>query len=185
MPLPAHLNQAASVEFEVETPGFDSADSYTARLSLSSGAVGLELNSTTSAGATHTFTISAAAAAAWTPGRYHYELAAVKSGERWIVARGVIEIRAKLGGALDARDHLRRTLDAVEAVIERRASKEDLEITVPAGEAGQIQLKAVPLADLLKLRDVYRREIRDQEAAERMAAGLGNRRQFRVRFQGG
>jgi len=77
---------------------------------------------------------------------------------------------------------VRKVLDAVEAAIERRADKTQQELTVPAGDAGNIAIKFVPIEKLVVLRDMYRRELRSLDDAANIAAGRGSRRTILCRF---
>lgn len=185
MSVPSVLTAKASVSFTASTPTFDASDGYSGLIEFRSEGAGFDISSASSSGTTHTFTV-AAASAAWTAGRYAWQLSAVKSGEKWIVATGETEVRpdfASASNGLDARTHIRKVLDAVEAVIERRATQSMLDMAIPSGDSGMIALKRVPLADLMKLRDTYRRELRSLETAANLAAGRGNRRLILTRFQ--
>jgi hypothetical protein len=44
------------------------------------------------------------------------------------------------------------------------------------------RLKTIPIGDLLKLRDRYEREVRGEQAASDLAAGLPNRNKIVVRI---
>jgi len=152
MPIPLFLTAGASVEFEADTPEYGSADSYTGLLELINGSAKISLSSASTLGETHTFTAATTVSDDWLAGRYNWRLSAVKTGEKWPIAEGEIEIRPDIAAAttLDARSHVRKVIDSIEAVIERRATREDLEMTVPGGDGGGITLKKVPLADLMK-----------------------------------
>ena len=184
MAIPLFLTSGASVSFTAATPSYDAADGYSGKLELVNAAGKISLDSSSSDGTTHTFTASMSTTAAWAAGRYRWQLSAVKSGEKWVVDQGEIEIRADLAAAsaLDARSHLRRVLDAVEASIERRATKDQQDTRVTAGDGGTIALKRLPMADLLKLRGQYQAELRQAEAAANLAAGRGSKSIIRVRF---
>lgn len=184
MAIPLFLTSGASVSFTAATPAYDAADGYSGLLELVNAAGKISLTSASSDGTTHTFTASMSTSAGWAAGRYAWQLSAVKSGEKWPLERGEIEIRADLAAAsaLDARSHLRKVLDAVEASIERRATKDQQDTKVTAGDGGTIELKRLPLVDLLKLRGQYQAELRQAEAAANLAAGRGNRNIIRVRF---
>ena len=77
----------------------------------------------------------------------------------------------------DARTHARIVLDAIEAVIENRASK-DQERYMIAGR----ELWRTPIPMLLKLRQTYRAEVKAQALAEKIQSGtgVGGRIQFRT-----
>jgi len=78
---------------------------------------------------------------------------------------------------LDTRTHARRTLDALEAWIERR------DATVAEYTIGDKQMRYISISDLLKLRQIYRAEVEAEKLAAKVAAGskfAGGRIQFRT-----
>lgn len=116
-------------------------------------------------GAGHKFTQDAATTAGWAAGIYSYVVRASKGGEVFQVEAGTLEIAADLATQAepgDVRTHAQRTLDAIEAVIEKRATKDQERYTINNRE-----LWRTPIADLLKLRNTYRAEVRSERAKAR------------------
>lgn len=101
--------------------------------------------------------------------------------DRFEVGTGTVEVRPDLAAAavLDTRSHARKVLEAIEAVLERRATKDQEEYSIEGRS-----LKRTPIADLVKLRDRYRAEVDSEIAAERLAQGLGTGRKILTRFRG-
>lgn len=123
---------------------------------------------------------SAATTAAWAPGTYAWQAYVERPGERHTVGGGTLAVKPNLAAqsaGYDTRSHARRALEAIEAVLERRASEAHLEYEI----AGR-RLRFIPVAELLALRDRYRMEVRAEEDAERAAAGLASRNKIRVRL---
>lgn len=126
----------------------------------------------------HAVTVSAATSAGYAAGSYDWRARVSRAGEVYTVGEGRITVRNAFGGStFDARSHARKTLEAIEAVIEGRASSATLEYTI----AGRT-MKHIPMADLLALRDKYRAEVLREDAAAAVAAGLPDRRRVHVRF---
>lgn len=128
--------------------------------------------------ARHVFTVPAATTAAWVQGLYWYSLRAASGADVVEVEAGEITIRPDLSAAAagyDARDHAQRVLDAIEAVLERRATMDQQRYVINNRE-----LWRTPIPDLLKLRDRYRAELRRARAAR--AGSLFNT-QVRARFR--
>lgn len=126
----------------------------------------------------HAVTVSAATSAGYTAGSYDWRARVSRAGEIYTVGEGRITVRNAFGGAtFDARTHARKTLEAIEAVIEGRASSATLEYSI----AGRT-LKHIPMADLLSLRDKYRAEVAREDAAAAVASGLPDKRRVFVRF---
>lgn len=115
-------------------------------------------------GTGHRFHVTAATTAAWTPGDYTYSVRATNGDDVAQVEAGRITIKpdiASLTAGHDPRDHVRRVLDAIEAVIEKRATIDQERYTINNRE-----LWRTPIGDLLKLRDTYRSELRRMDAAK-------------------
>jgi hypothetical protein len=113
------------------------------------------------------------------PGRYQWTAFARNGTERYQVGAGTLEVRPNVEGARpwDARTHARKVLEAIEAVLEDRATKDQEEYTI-----GDRSLKRTPIKDLMVLRDTYRLEVQREEATAAMAAGLPNPRMAGIRF---
>jgi len=126
----------------------------------------------------HAVTVSAATTAGYAAGTYDWRARVSKAGEVYTVGEGRITVRnAYAASTFDARSHARKTLDNIEAVIEGRATSATLEYQI-AGRS----MKYIPMAELLTLRDKYRAEVKGEEAAAAVAAGLADKRRVYVRF---
>ena len=175
----------ASLSFPASTPGYAAADGYSGLIEFRRTDAGFDLASSSSSGATHTFTANPTTTTAYVAGVYAWQLSAVKSGEKWVIESGTVEVKPNFGSAssgVDARNHVQKVLDAVEAAIERRADKTQQEVEVPGGESGVVKIKFLPITELVKVRDMYRRELRSLEAGAALAAGRGSPRTVLVRF---
>jgi hypothetical protein len=129
-------------------------------------------------GDNHAVTVSAATSAGYAAGSYDWRARVSRAGEIYTVGEGRITVRNAFGGAtFDARTHARKTLEAIEAVIEGRASSE-----VSYYMIGNRQLRYMTPAELLTLRDKYRAEVAREDAAAAVAAGLPDKRRVFVRF---
>lgn len=128
----------------------------------------------------HLISITAAATTAWAAGDYWWTGYVTKGSERHQVASGTLKVRpnlATVSSTYDGRSHVKKTLDALEAVIEGRASKDQMAYTIQGRS-----LSRIPPAELLTWRDKYLREHQAEQQAERVSKGLGNGRNIRVRF---
>jgi hypothetical protein len=129
---------------------------------------------------THLATLSAAASALFSVGTYAWQASVSNGTERYTVAMGRLEIKpdfATLITGYDARTHVKKVLDAIEAVLENRASEEQNYVMV-----GQTQITNIPHAELLALRSKYRAEYRNEQAAARLASGMASGNRVLVRF---
>lgn len=133
----------------------------------------------TADGDTHVAGVTATISAAYGAGNYTWVALATQGSNAYEIGRGLTKLLPRYDqvGNLDDRTHARRVLEAIEAVIEGRATLDQQEYTI-----GNRNLKRMPIADLLVLRDRYRTEVANQDAAERAAAGLGDSRNTFIRF---
>jgi len=120
------------------------------------------------------FAAASAATAAHTPGAYRWRLIVDDGAGRRVLGEGSFEVRPDPeASTADTRSHARRTLDAIEATIEGRASKDADAFTIEGRS-----ITRTPLEILMKLREHYRRIVRREE-------GRGPVTFRRVRFADG
>lgn len=121
-----------------------------------------------------------AVTALWVPGVYTFARWLEKTGARLSLGTGEVEILADPATAVagyDQRTHPRKALEAIEAVLEGRASLDQEEYTINGRS-----LKRTPVVELYKMRERYRAEVATEDAAAALAVGAGVGRRFRVRF---
>lgn len=135
----------------------------------------------TAEGELHRWQVDAATSAGWSAGLYEYSARVSGPTGVFEVDSGQVEIAADLAGitgAHDGRSHARRVLDAIEAVLEGRAAK-DQERYVIEFNGSRRELWRTPLADLMALRTHYRTQVRNEERKARGKSPIGA---WRVRF---
>jgi hypothetical protein len=175
-----------TLRFDTEVPDYPATSGYTLsyRLFARTGAGGAIDITASANGAGYRVNVLPVTTASWEPGRYSWSSYVTDGTDRFVIERGEIEILADpVAGSdsYDTRTHARRVLDAIEAVLEKRASVDQMELSVEF--SGQVrQLKRTPLQDLIALRSKYLMYVADEEAAERMRNGLGSRRRVMARF---
>lgn len=112
------------------------------------------------------------------PGNYTWVIEASASGNRWEVERGRCTVYPDpTTASVDPRSHARIVLEAIQAVIENRATKDQSSYTI-AGRS----LSRTPLPELLMLLDRYKGEVYREEQAARIAKGLPTSGRVLVRF---
>jgi len=96
-----------------------------------------------------------------------------------VLGQGTTEVVANFvtPTTLDTRSHAAKVLDAVEAVIEGRATEDHMSMSL-AGRS----IQKMSLAELLPVRDYYRREVAREQKAEAILAGRPPRGQVRTRY---
>ncbi len=91
------------------------------------------------------------------------EVALGTYNQRHSVFTGRIEVLVDLetaGSSYDGRPHVKKTLDAIEAVLENRATKEIEESTIEG-----VMIKRIPHEELIKFRSKYLSWYRQEQAA--------------------
>jgi hypothetical protein len=107
-------------------------------------------------GADYELTVSAATTDGWAAGNWQYTLFVELAGERHTIEVGnitVLENPANAAAGIDTRSHVKKTLDALEAMIEGKAGSDVQSYTI---NGRQLQHYTIP--DLLMLRDKYSAE---------------------------
>jgi hypothetical protein len=148
------------------------APTWTLKYALKNSAQHLEISATAD-GTMFAVSVSSTATAAVVAGKYRmvgYVEDASSPAQRFGVYNEEIIVDAAYANAtaIDDRSHARKVLDAIQAVLEGRASKDQEEYSI-----GHRTLKRTPLAELKALEQQYRGEVAGEELAERVAAGLG------------
>lgn len=131
-------------------------------------------------GTAHLFAADAATTAAWAPGAYWFSMRATKGADVIEVAKGQMDVLpdlASVTGAYDGRTENERALDAINAVLAKRATQDQQKYTINNRE-----LWRTPITDLLKLQAFYKAAVRREKNAAKGISGFG--RQIHVRFSG-
>lgn len=114
-------------------------------------------------GDSYVFRAVAGVTETWPAGDYWYSLRVTYDDDVQEAEAGQITILPDLASAADGYDgktHAQRTLEAIEAVIEKRATMDQERYRINNRE-----LYRTSIPDLLKLRDVYRIEVRREKDA--------------------
>lgn len=117
----------------------------------------------------------------YNPGQYSWNAYASKTGERFKVDSGTMEVLVNFAtqtSGYDDRTTAKTILDAIDAVLEGRATK-DQESYAIEGRS----LSRTSIADLLLFRDKFKQIYDKEKQAEDIANGLSSRNRVKVRLQ--
>jgi hypothetical protein len=123
----------------------------------------------TADGTDHLATVAASTSAGKKAGRYEWTAVVTSGSSRYTVGRGQALVKpdpASTGAGFDPRSHARKTLEALEAVIEGKATRDQKSYTI-----GGRALERMPVEEILKFKDHYAQLVAAEEAGERLAAG--------------
>ena len=130
------------------------------------------------------FSIASATSAAFDVGDWYFQAVADKSGaEKQTIFTGRFEVLAALSysgtpAAYDGRSQVNKDLDLVEAAIRALLNNG----VVQEYKIGNRTAKKYDLSELLVLKAALKAELVREQAAEKIANGLGNPRAVQVRF---
>ena len=133
-----------------------------------------------SANSSYQVTVAAAATSNWTPGVWHWQAYITRTSDsaRVTVGEGTFEVVAnRASSTTDPRSHAKRMLDAIEALLEGKATDDVDEYSINGRS-----LKKIPVSELVKWRDLYKAEYRQEQTAENIRRGLASPRKVMVRF---
>jgi hypothetical protein len=127
----------------------------------------------------HLLTINLASA--FESGTYKWSSYVTDEVDRHTIEDGRVEVLVNYETATsgyDDRSHIKKTLDALEAIIEGRASRDQESYSI-AGRS----LSRMPVPDLIQWRDKYKAYHAQEIKAERIKRGLGHSGRIEVRFK--
>jgi hypothetical protein len=183
MPLPDKIHAGISCSFSVTAPAaYGPGASYSLSLTLQSQEKKHDITATiTGSGSTFDVEITAANTATLTAGFYTLFAVATLSADKRMVAQHPVQVVANVLGSspVDTRSFNRRVLDSIRAVLEGRAKKSDLEVSVDG-----VSVKRMSLEDLGKAEDRYAVKVAREEDAERQKAGGVSRKNVFIKFSG-
>jgi hypothetical protein len=153
--MPAQMIAGDSLRLAIPMGDYAASASWAVSLVLQALAGGAPVTvNATADGGDWLMVLGSGSSATLAPGPFRYLIAATKDGERSTIEAGQIEVLPDPAKAVqDQRTPARRALDAIDAVLENRASSEDMKFTFADGRA----LDKIPHADLLALRKHYAR----------------------------
>lgn len=130
--------------------------------------------------ANHFVSLTPAITAAWIAGDYRGVGRAINGAQKFTVWQGALTVNAELNTQtdnFDTRSHARKCLDAIEAVMEGKATRDVLNTTI----AGQSISRLTP-DQLIAFRSYYRAEVAAEDAEEALANGRSAGNQILARF---
>jgi hypothetical protein len=162
--IPSQIVAGTSVRVLRRFEGYSPLDSWTYQLIIAGGGKKPLAIDGVANGDSFGAEITPEQSATFSPGAYAFSERVLDSaaGELVEVGSGSITVLGNLADAkIDPRSHPRRVLDAIEAVIERRAT-----VDQESYQIGGRALSRTPISELLVLRDRYKEEVRQEDAAK-------------------
>lgn len=151
--IPNKITAGESVSWAVSLSDYPASSDWTLTYTLVKSDAHIQIVAG-SDGDDHIVEVAYSTSAGYAPGAYAYQGHVSNGTERYLVDSGIIEISTDFSGqetGYDGRSHVKKVLDAIEAVLESRASKTQLSQTV-----GSTQVQHMTLDQLIRARDEYR-----------------------------
>ena len=176
---PTEITAGDTLKFTISLSDYLPADGWTLSYALVNKDNQIDITGSDNGDGSHLISVAKATTKGWVAGTYDWQAYVDNGTERYKVREGQLEILADFASQsnYDARSHVKKVLDAVEAVLEGRASKDQESYTINGRS-----LSRTSIPDLMKLRDRYRAEYENEIRAERIARGLGHSGIIRVRM---
>lgn len=167
-----------TVKWQISLDDYPASDSWVLKYRLINASAKIDI---TAAGADHLVTLTAATSAGYAAGKYTWQAYVEKAAERYTVGSGAIEIKPNLAAqttGYDTRSSAKKALDAMNTALELYGQKAWVESYEVAGRT----MKFKSSEEFIAFRSRLQIEVRGEEAAARIAAGLSPRNKIHVRF---
>lgn len=180
-----------SLDFLTQVPDYPATDGWTLKYRLIPRVSGTPITLTASAsGADYRTQVAPATTDDWIAGEYSLAAWVEKTGARYSVEGIALDEFGRpigknvtilpdpaVAAAWDSRSFARKALDSIEAVLQNRATIDQEEYAINGRS-----LKRTPTAELYRLRMRFLNEVRNEEARQRLADGMGGAPRILVRF---
>ncbi len=126
---------------------------------------------------THIIDVPPATTAAYVVGDYQYIVRATDGAEEFDVGTGSLKVKPNMTAAVDSRSHVKTVLDALQAMIEGKASKDQLSYSIQGRS-----LSRMGPEELMNWHGKYVTWWKQEMAADRLNKGLDTGNKIKVRF---
>lgn len=175
---PEFFYAGETLKFKLNLSDYDPS-SWTITYSLVKDGTQIQFSGTADNG-DHLINVDEATTASYATGTYNYVGRVTDGVDVFQARRGQIEIRADFAAASsgsDARTHVKKVLDALEAMIEGKATKDQLSYSIQGRS-----LSRLSPADVIQFHNHYKSLYQAELAAERVSRDVGSRNKVLVRF---
>ena len=137
----------------------------------------------TANGDDHKFTITSVTSAAYTVGEYRFLRYADDGTIEEHLDRGIVNVKPDFVALAnyDFRTHARKTLEALEAAIERRATKEQMSIAIGVRGSSR-QLQYLGMDDLIRARNYYQSLVNREDQQDLIDQGKSPGNKVLIQF---
>lgn len=182
--LPLILFSGDKLEFTESESDYKASDGWTMKYDIIHPTATKIALVSTADGDNHKFSISSATSAGWTVGKYRFvRYADGGAGTKEHLDRGNIEVKPDIVAlsTYDFRSHALKTLEALEAAIERRATKEQMSISIGVRGSSR-QLQYLAMDELIRARNYYQNLVNREDQDDLIAQGKSPGNKVLIQF---
>ena len=176
---PDNIVRGTTADWTVSAPDYPASDGWVIEYTILNSQEQHDF-STTNVSGVHSISIDASATGEYGAGEYFYQAVAKKDALIYPVETGYMTVKPgfkELTSGYDARPHCKKVLDAIEAMLEGKATRDQARYII-----GSRRLDRYTFEELLVFRDRYKAEWKAWLTAEKLKQGLGGGRNILVRF---
>jgi hypothetical protein len=180
---PLEFVAGETVQFEKSFDDYLSSDGWSLNYYFR-GAGSLDQTAEAQADGSFLVTLSSEKTAELAPGTYFWQGWVELDGEKHMIASGQVEVAQGLAGdlgAYDGRSPAKKILDAIDAMVAGKATRDQQEYTIAGGSSSRT-LKRIPIPELMELRKTYARKVAQERRRARVKRGGTLFQSVKVRF---
>ncbi len=179
--VPSSITAGDTVAWQIALADYPASSGWSLSYRLINAAGKIDITSAAS-GADHLVNVAAATSAGWTAGEYDYLAVVTKAAERYTVGSGRITVKPNLAAltTYDGRTPERRALEALQAAYVDYLSNNQGHVA--EYEIAGRRMKFRNSAEIWQQIERLKIEVKKQDDAAALAAGLKPKRRILVRF---
>lgn len=158
--------QGDTVSWTKDIDQYRSTDGWTLTYLFSRSTDNKTVTAVGQADGTYLVTILPAESALWLPGQYRWQGYVEQAPERYTIGAGSLQCIESLDAAIETRTHAEKVVDALEAVLEGKASSDQLKVSI-GGKA----LDRMSWEELTSALRYYKSELVKEQANDASRSG--------------
>jgi hypothetical protein len=179
---PTEFTIGETLKWTKSLADYPASEGYALKFYFRGAGTGFDITATAD-GDDYSVTVPAATTAEMTAGKYNWQAEISLSGEKFIVDSGEVTVKPSLAAinasvTFDGRTTARKILDAIDALLQGKASLDQQEYMI-----GNRSLKRIPIPDLISLRTHYAQIVSRERRDDKRKQGASFLKSVHVRFK--
>ena len=179
---PAEVTAGDTIKWKKSLSDYPASAGWTLSYVLINSTNKIAMTSTAD-GDDHLVSVAPAVSGAYTAGLYDWQAHVSDGTDRYSVGIGTTTVLPDISAVptYDGRSYVKKALDAIEATLLKKATKDQQAMIMPYGGR---RIDRYPIEDLLKWRDRLKAEYAQELRNDKLQQGIGGRRKILTRFVG-